>query len=88
LPNRGATPPSQTAGRFLSSPEKAAVLQRVLDGAPNAGTGQGAVRYYLQSDFATSALNFHGTLKSQPRILVGSSQRGRMRDTKGQVVTI
>jgi hypothetical protein len=61
-PNRGATPPSETAGRFLSSPEKAAALQRIMDGAPNASQGQAAVRDYLRSDFATSALNADGTL--------------------------
>jgi hypothetical protein len=62
LPNRGATPPSQTGGRFLSSPEKAAALHRVLDGAPNAAAGQAAVRDYLRSDFAMSALTPDGTL--------------------------
>ena len=62
VPNRGATPPSETAGRFLSSPEKAAALQRILDGAPNAHAGQAAVRDYMRSDFAMTALNPDGTL--------------------------
>jgi hypothetical protein len=64
LPNRGATPPSQTAGRFLSAPEKAAALHRVLEGAPNAAAGQAAVRDYLRSDFAMSALNPDGSLNA------------------------
>lgn len=59
---RSTTPPSETAGRFLSAPEKAAALQRVLDGAPNAAAGQAAVRDYMRSDFATTALNPDGTL--------------------------
>jgi hypothetical protein len=62
LPNRGATPPSETAGRFLSSPEKTQALQRVLDGAPNASAGQTGVRDFMRSDFAMSALNGDGTL--------------------------
>ena len=60
--NRGATPPSETAGRFLSSPEKTAALQRTLADAPNAVAGQAAVRDYMRSDFASSALNPDGTL--------------------------
>lgn len=60
--NRGATPPSQTADRFLSAPEKAAALQRVLADAPNAEAGQAAVRDFMRSDFATTALNADGTL--------------------------
>lgn len=62
MPNRGATPPSETAGRFLSSPEKAAALQRLIDASPNAAAGQTAVRDYLRSDFANTALNPDGTL--------------------------
>ncbi|RED36202.1 hypothetical protein BJ123_108137 [Rhodopseudomonas thermotolerans] len=62
MPNRGSTPPSETAGRFLSSPEKAQTLQRVLAGAPNAQAGQSAVRDYMRSDFAMSAMNPDGTL--------------------------
>lgn len=61
-PNRGATPPSATADRFLKSPEKAQALQRVLDGAPSAEAGNTAIRDYMRSDFATSALNADGTL--------------------------
>ncbi|MGZ5987579.1 MAG: hypothetical protein ACXWLZ_00885 [Rhizomicrobium sp.] len=61
-PNRSTTPPSQTAGRFLSGPEQAQALQRILADAPNAQAGQAAVRDYLRSDFATSALNADGTL--------------------------
>lgn len=60
--NRGSTPPSETAGRFLTSPEKTQALQRALNGAPNAQAGQAAVRDYLRSDFASSAMNADGTL--------------------------
>lgn len=62
MPNRGSTPPSETAGRFLSSPEKSAALQRALNGAPSAEAGQAAARDYMRSDFAMSALNPDGTL--------------------------
>lgn len=62
--NRGATPPSATAGRFLASPEKAATLPRALDGSPAAEAGNAALRDYLRSDFATSALNADGTVNS------------------------
>ncbi|WP_441255912.1 hypothetical protein [Tardiphaga sp. 285_C5_N1_2] len=61
-PNRGSTPPSETAKRFLSGPETSAVLQRLLDGAPNAAIGHTAVRDYLRSDFAMKVLNPDGTL--------------------------
>lgn len=62
MPNRGATPPSETAGRFLSSPEKAAALQRLIDASPNAAAGQTAVRDYLRSDFAQATLNGDGSI--------------------------
>jgi hypothetical protein len=62
LSNRGATPPSETAGRFLNSPEKAQALQRVLNGAPNAAAGQAAIRGYMRSDFASSSLNTDASL--------------------------
>lgn len=60
--NRGGTPPSETAGRFLSSSEKAQTLQRVLNGAPSEQAGQAAVRDYMRSDFASSSLNADGSL--------------------------
>jgi hypothetical protein len=60
--NRGATPPSETAGRFLSSPETAATLPRALEGSPAAAAGRTALRDYLRSDFAMSALNADGTV--------------------------
>ncbi len=60
--NRGNTPPSETAGRFLSSPEKAAALNRMMAGAPSEQAGQTAVRDYMRSDFATSVLNSDGTI--------------------------
>jgi len=60
--NRGATPPSETAGRFLSSPENAATLTRALENSPAAPTGTAALRDFLRSGFATSALNGDGTL--------------------------
>lgn len=60
--NRGNTPPSETAGRFLSSPEKTAALQRILADTPGEAAGQAAIRDYMRSDFASSALNADGTL--------------------------
>lgn len=62
--NRGATPPSETASRFLASPEKAATVSRAFDGSPAAEAGNAALRDYLRSGFATSALNSDGTLNS------------------------
>lgn len=62
--NRGNTPPSETAGRFLSSPEKTAALQRILADTPGAAAGQAAIRDYMRSDFANSALNPDGTLNA------------------------
>jgi len=55
-PTRSKTPPSQTAGRFLSSPEKVAALRRVLDTSPAGEQGNAAVRDYLLSDLATSGV--------------------------------
>jgi hypothetical protein len=60
--NRGSTPPSRTAERFLSASEKAATLPRTLDGTPAAARGYAALRDFLRSDFATSALNADGTV--------------------------
>jgi hypothetical protein len=60
--NRGSTPPSETAGRFLSSPEKSQALNRMLAGASSEQAGQAAIRDYMRSDFAMSALNPDGTL--------------------------
>nr|WP_247821606.1 hypothetical protein [Bradyrhizobium sp. 187] len=62
--NRGATPPSATADRFLASPEKAASLTRTLEGSPAAPDAHAALRDYLRSDFAKSALNADGTVNS------------------------
>lgn len=62
--NRGATPPSETAGRFLSGPENAAALQRIMADSPSQQAGNAAVRDYLRADFATSALNPDGTLNA------------------------
>lgn len=53
---RSTTPPSETAKRFLSSPEKAAALRRVLDDSPAGAQGNAAVRDYLLSDLATSGV--------------------------------
>lgn len=61
-PRRTTTPPSETAGRFLSGPEKAQSLQRILEGAPSEAEGMTAVRQYMRSDFAMSTLNPDGTL--------------------------
>lgn len=62
--NRGATPPSATAARFLATPEKAASLTRALEGSPAAPGAHAALRDYLRSDFARSALNVDGTVNS------------------------
>lgn len=55
-PTRSKTPPSQTAGRFLSSPEKVDALRRVLNDSPAGERGNAAVRDYLLSDLATSGV--------------------------------
>ncbi|MCK1541623.1 hypothetical protein IVB12_06420 [Bradyrhizobium sp. 179] len=62
--NRGGTPPSATGDRFLASPEKAASLTRALEGAPAAPDAHAALRDYLRSDFARSALNADGSVNS------------------------
>ena len=53
---RSTTPPTETAGRFLSGPEKIASLRRVLDTSPAGEAGNAAVRDYLLSDLATSGV--------------------------------
>lgn len=55
-PTRSTTPPTETAGRFLSGPEKIASLRRVLDSSPAGEAGNAAVRDYLLSDLATSGV--------------------------------
>ena len=62
--NRGGTPPSATAGRFLNTAENAAALPRALEGSPAAPAGYAALRDYLRADFAKSALNNDGTVNS------------------------
>ncbi|MDI3560237.1 hypothetical protein [Bradyrhizobium sp. Arg816] len=62
--NRGANPPSDTAGRFLASRETAATVPRALEGSPAAEAGHAALRDYLRADFAKSALNPDGTVNS------------------------
>lgn len=52
--NRTMTPPSKTAERFLSSPEKAQALARILDSTPNPQAGRQAARDYLMADLAGS----------------------------------
>lgn len=64
-PTRSTTPRSETAGRFLTSPEKAQALTRMLDGSPSQEAGHTAVRDYLRSDFAMSAMNPNGTVNPQ-----------------------
>jgi len=64
-PSRTDTPPSETAGRFLTSPEKAASLQRVLAASPSAEEGSRAVRGYLLNDYASSVLNPDGTINAR-----------------------
>lgn len=53
---RSTTPPTETAGRFLSGPEKIASLRRVLDTSPAGEAGNAAVRDYLLSDLVTSGV--------------------------------
>lgn len=60
--NRGATPPGETAGRFLNSAENAATLPRALQGSPAMTAAETALRDYYRSSFATSALNADGTI--------------------------
>ncbi|WP_128934018.1 hypothetical protein [Bradyrhizobium zhanjiangense] len=60
--NRGATPPSETAGRFLASPEAAATLPRVLQGSPAMSAAESALRDHYRSSFAMAALNADGTI--------------------------
>ncbi|MET4235522.1 hypothetical protein ABIA85_008833 [Bradyrhizobium sp. LA6.10] len=62
--NRGATPPGETAGRFLNSAENAATLPRALQGSPAMTAAETALRDYYRSSFATSALNVDGTVNS------------------------
>ncbi|MCK1617431.1 hypothetical protein IVA96_12390 [Bradyrhizobium sp. 159] len=62
--NRGATPPSATADRFMATPEKAASLARAVENSPAAPDAHAALRDYLRSDFAKSALNADGTVNS------------------------
>jgi hypothetical protein len=63
--SRSTTPPTKTAGRFLSSPEKAQELQGMIDKAQSPQAGQDAVRNYLRSDFASAALNSDGTINAR-----------------------
>lgn len=60
--NRGSTPPSATADRFLKSPEKAQALNRMLAGAPSEQAGQTAIRDYMRSDFAMAVMNPDGSI--------------------------
>lgn len=61
-PTRSTTPPEDTAGKFLSSGDKAAALDRVLAKAPDPAAGQKAVRDYLTSDMAGHVMNPDGTI--------------------------
>ncbi|MDA9477877.1 hypothetical protein XI03_26030 [Bradyrhizobium sp. CCBAU 65884] len=60
--NRGATPPSETAGRFLATPESAATVPRALQGSPAMTAGETALRDHYRSSLAMSALNPDGTI--------------------------
>ncbi len=60
--NRGATPPSETAGRFLNSAESAATLPRALQGSSAMTAGETALRDHYRSSLAMSALNPDGTI--------------------------
>lgn len=61
-PQRGNTPPSETANRFLADPESATALNRMSEG--NAGA-QAAAADALRSEFAMRALNPDGTVNPQ-----------------------
>lgn len=60
--NRGATRPSETAGRFLNSAENAATLPRALQGSPAMTAAETALRDHYRSSLAMSALNPDGTI--------------------------
>jgi hypothetical protein len=60
--NRGVTPPSATADRFMASSENAATLPRALQGSPASSSAETALRDYYRSSFAMSALNADGTI--------------------------
>lgn len=65
VPTRTQTPPERTADRFLSAPEKAAAVDRMIQASANPETGRRAVRDYFMSDFAASAFNADGTVNPQ-----------------------
>ncbi len=60
--NRGATPPSDTAGRFLNTAENAVTLPRALQGSPAMTAAETALRDHYRSSIAMSALNPDGTI--------------------------
>lgn len=64
VPQRGATPPSQTAGRFIQEgqPEKAAALRRGLDASPTAPQGVRAAGDYITGELANSGAVRNGVL--------------------------
>jgi hypothetical protein len=51
---RSASPPSETAGRFIQpeAPEKTASLQRMIDSMPDPAQAQAAARNYMMADLA------------------------------------
>jgi len=65
VPTRTQTPPERTADRFLSAPEKAAAVDRLIQASTNPEAGRRAVRDYFMSDFAGSAFNNDGTVNPQ-----------------------
>ncbi len=65
VPTRTQTPPERTADRFLSAPEKAAAVDRMIQAAANPEAGRRAVRDYFMSDFAASAFNNDGSVNPQ-----------------------
>lgn len=57
-PQRGTTPPSQTAGRFIQpgQPEKMDALIRMVEASADPASGQAAAREYLMADMASSGV--------------------------------
>jgi hypothetical protein len=76
-PIRAATPPSQTAGRFIQpgQPEKMQALTRMVEGAENPAAAQGAAREYLMADMASSGVIDPKTGTLRPDRLRTWSQR-------------
>jgi hypothetical protein len=70
-PTRSATPPSETADRFIQpqAPEKQAALRRMIDASENPAAGQAAAREYLMSDLEASGVVDRATGALRPERL-------------------